>query len=164
VKPLVPPDSLHLQAAQGWCELHAYAEADAELDNIASSFRAHPKVLEVRWQIYANLEKWAGALDIASAIMKLVPDWPSGWIYGASSLTELNRHQEAYETLSAAAALFTKDEIIPYDLACVCCVLKRFDEARTWLRKAIEAGGNAVKLRALDDPDLEPLWKEAGKT
>ena len=159
MKPLEPPDSLHLQAAQGWCELHAFAEADAELDKIAASLRAHPKVLEVRWQIYANLEKWAGALDIASAIMKLVPDWPSGWIYRGSSLSELNRQQEAYETLSAAAALFQGDEIIPYDLACVCCALKRPDEARTWLGKAIKAGGSAVKLRAQDDPDLEPLWK-----
>jgi hypothetical protein len=26
--------------------------------------------------------------------------------------------------------------------------------------KAIEAGGNEIKLRALDDPDLEPRWKE----
>ena len=48
MKPLEPPDSLHLQAAQGWCELHAFAEADAELDNITASLRAHPKVLEVR--------------------------------------------------------------------------------------------------------------------
>jgi tetratricopeptide (TPR) repeat protein len=163
VKPLEPPDSLHLQAAEGWCELHAFAEADAELDNIAASLRAHPKVLEVRWQVYANLEKWAGALDIASAIVKLVPDWPSGWIYRASSLTELNRHQEAYETLSDAVALFPADEIILYDLACVCCALKRFDEARTWLAKAIETGGNAIKLKALDDSDLEPLWKRIGE-
>jgi hypothetical protein len=42
---------------------------------------------------------------------------------------ELNRQQDAYETLSAAAALFPGDEIIPYDLACVCCALKRVDEA-----------------------------------
>jgi predicted Zn-dependent protease len=90
-------------------------------------------VLEVRWQIYANLEKWAGALEIASAILKLVPGWPSGWIYRASSLAELNREQEAYETLSTATARFPGDEIIPYDLARVCCALKRFDEARTWL-------------------------------
>ena len=87
MKPLEPPDSLHLQAAQGWCELHAFAEADAELDNITASLRAHPSVLEVRWQIYANLEKWAGALDIASAIAKLEPDWPSRWICRASSLS-----------------------------------------------------------------------------
>jgi tetratricopeptide (TPR) repeat protein len=157
-----PPDSLHVQAAQGWCELHAFAEAEAELDHIAISLRPHPKVLEVRWQIYANLEKWAGALDIASAIVKLVPDWPSGWIYRASSLTELDRHQEAYETLSAAAALFPGDEIIAYDLACVCCAMKRPDEAKTWLAKAIEAGGTQIRQRALDDPDLRSVctgWK-----
>jgi hypothetical protein len=50
MKPLEPPDSLHVQAAQGWCELHAFAEADTELDKIDASLRAHPKVLEVRWQ------------------------------------------------------------------------------------------------------------------
>jgi hypothetical protein len=71
MKPLEPPDSLHLQAAQGWCELHAFADAEAELDKIAASLRAHPNVFEVRWQVYANLEQWAGALDIASAIVKL---------------------------------------------------------------------------------------------
>ena len=80
MKPLEPPDILYLQAAEGWCELHAFAEADAELDNITASLRAHPSVLEVHWQIYANLEKWAGALEIASAIEKMVPDWPSGCI------------------------------------------------------------------------------------
>jgi tetratricopeptide (TPR) repeat protein len=159
MKPLEPPDSIQLRVALGWCELHAFTEADAELDNINASLRAHPKVLEVRCQIYANLEKWAGALDIASAIVKLVPDWPNGWVYRASSLTELNRHQQAYETLAEGVARFPADKIILYDLACVCCALKRIDEARTWLGKAIDVGGKDVKLRALDDPDLEPLWK-----
>jgi hypothetical protein len=86
MKELELHDQRHLEAAQGWCELHAFLEADAELGNITASLRAHPKMLEVRWQIYANLEKWAGALEIASAIVKMVPDWPSGWIYRASSL------------------------------------------------------------------------------
>ncbi|MGO8928968.1 MAG: STM4504/CBY_0614 family protein [Limisphaerales bacterium] len=36
MKPLEPPDSLHLQAAQGWCELRAFAEADVELGNRVS--------------------------------------------------------------------------------------------------------------------------------
>ena len=48
------------------CGLYAFAQADAELDNIIASLRSHPKVLEVRWQIYANLEKWAGALEAPS--------------------------------------------------------------------------------------------------
>jgi len=47
-----------------------------------------------------------------------------------------------------------------YDLACVCCSLKAVDEARGVGAKSMEAGGNEIKLRALDDPDLEQLWKE----
>ena len=155
--PLQPPDSQHVEAAKGWCELHAFQEANEELDKITPTLQAHPSVLEVRWQVNANLEKWDGALDIASAIVTAVPDWANGWIYKASSLTELNRHQEAYETLVEAAAWFPADEIILYDLACACCALKRPDEARTWMGKAIEAGGNEIKLRALDDSDLEPI-------
>ena len=67
-------------------------------------------------------------------------------------------------TTATPAALFPVDEIIPYDLACVCCGLKLLDEARSWLAKAIEAVGNAIKLKALDDPDLEPIWKGIGST
>jgi hypothetical protein len=85
IKPLDFQDQRHLEAAQSWCELHAFWEADAELDNITASLRAHPSVLEVRWQIYANLEKWAGALDIASAIVKLVPDWPTDGFAGPAA-------------------------------------------------------------------------------
>ena len=36
------------------------------------------------------------------------------------------------------------------------------DESRTWLGKAIEAGGDAIKQKALDDPDMAPLRKSIG--
>ena len=29
-----------------------------------------------------------------------------------------------------------------------------------WLANAIGVGANRIKLRALDDPDLEPLWRQ----
>lgn len=162
MNPLEPPDKHFVEAAKGWCDLDAYLEANEELEKVAPGLRAHPSVLEVRWQVYANLEKWEGALEIATALVKIRPDWPNGWIYRSSSLFELNRHQEAYETLSKAASRFPADEIILYDLACVCCALKRLDEARIWLVKAIDAGGKAVKRRALDDPDLKPICKTLG--
>jgi len=41
MKPLEPPDSHHLEAAQGWCELHAFLEADAELEQMRPQRRAH---------------------------------------------------------------------------------------------------------------------------
>jgi hypothetical protein len=62
-------------------------------------------------------------------------------------VTELNRHQEAHQTLSEAVMRFPSDEIILYDLTCVCCALKRIDEARGWLAKAIEVSGNEIKLK-----------------
>ena len=50
-----------------------------------------------------------------------------------------------------------------YDAACYACLTGRLEQARQFLELAI-AMGNAqeVKLRALDDPDLEPLWKKSG--
>ena len=65
---------------------------------------------------------------------------------------------------SSQSARSPSDEIIPYDLACVCCALKRFDEAREWLAKGIEVGGNGIKLKALDDPDIEPISEGTGET
>jgi tetratricopeptide (TPR) repeat protein len=90
----------------------------------------------------------------------MVPEWPSGWIYRASSLTGLNRPREACQTLKDAAARFPSDEIILYDLACACCSMSRIEEAKGWLGRAIEAVRDGIKLNALEDSDLERLWRE----
>jgi hypothetical protein len=60
---------------------------------------------------------------------------------------------------------FPKDATMRYNLACYKCQLGRLDQARAWLEKAFAIGdARKMKLAALDDPDLEPLWKEIGKT
>jgi len=46
-----PADLRHLQAAQGWLELGNHLEANEELENITAKHRAHPAVLELRWQM-----------------------------------------------------------------------------------------------------------------
>lgn len=62
VPPLNPPDSIHLEAAQGWLELGNHEEAFEELERIDAPLRAHPDVLEVRWDIYAEVENWGELL------------------------------------------------------------------------------------------------------
>jgi tetratricopeptide (TPR) repeat protein len=149
----------HLLAThKGWCELDSFLEANAELDQVKPECRAHPDVLEARWQVYANLEKWEGALESASVLMRTVPGKPEGFLYTASSLQELGRSEEAFQTLMKAVNRFPSDEIVLFDLACLCCMLGRAEEARNWLSKAIEVGGEDIKLRAMDDPDLQPIW------
>jgi hypothetical protein len=54
MKPLEPPDSHYLQAAQGWLELGNPTEANEELQKITAPNRGHPDVLQLRWQIYAQ--------------------------------------------------------------------------------------------------------------
>jgi hypothetical protein len=41
----------------------------------------------------------------------------------------------------------------------LCCQLGNRKEALKWIKKAIDlAGKKDIRLMALDDPDLEPLW------
>jgi tetratricopeptide (TPR) repeat protein len=165
MKPLEPPDSHHLLASQGWLELGNHIEADAELDNIAASLRAHPDVLKVRWEIYAAAKKWEAAIDIAAALIQLDPEDPLGWVHRSYALHELKRTAEARDNLLRVVDKFPSSATMRYNLACYECQLGRLEQAKTWLEKAFALGdARQMKLAALDDTDLEPLWKEIGNT
>ncbi len=157
VKTFEQPSIELVEAEANWCERETFWDMDAEPDKLTPRLRVGVSELEARWQRCAHLEQWEAALEIANAIVILSPDWPNGWVYKASSLNELNRPEAACEILRQAAKRLPTDEIILYDLACVCCVLGRVDEGRGWLDSAIEAGGKETKLRALCDPELEPV-------
>ena len=154
-----------MEAAEGWLGLGNQVEAFEELELITPQLRVHPDVLEIRWQIYAQEKKWEACVDIARAITKLAPSLSNGWIHWAFSLHELKRTKEAKEVLLPVLNKFPKEPIMRYNLACYCCQLGNLKESRAWLEKTFElAGKNEVKLMALNDHDLEPLWREIGKT
>ena len=68
--------------------------------------------------------------------------------------------QRAYDELVIAAERFPTDPIVRFNLACYCCQLGRLEAAKDWLHKAYEVGNaRQIKLMALDDPDLQPLWQ-----
>ena len=73
IKPLQPPDSMLLTAAEGWLGLGDINAASAELDNITPELRVHPAVLDVRWQIYAKAKRWDACIEIARTLTELVP-------------------------------------------------------------------------------------------
>jgi len=165
MKPLDLHDQRHLEAAEGWIELGNPLEANGELENITAENRAHPAVLEIRWQIYAKAKKWDAALDIASALIQLAPEHPLGWVHRSYSLHELKRSEEARDNLLRVVDKFPQDPIMRYNLACYECQLGQLEQAKSWLQKAFELGDPMkIKLMALEDPDLELLWREIGKT
>lgn len=162
--PLQHPDTLHLQAAQGWLELGNHLEANEELECIAPQLRVHPDVLEIRWQIYAHAEKWDACVDIAGAIIKLDPNRPDAWVHRSFALHALKHTQVAFDQLLPVTDKFPKVWTIPYNLACYCAQLGRLDECQAWFKKAMAIDEHTVKRAALDDPDLKPLWDSMGGT
>jgi hypothetical protein len=59
---------------------------------------------------------------------------------------------------------FPDSATMRYNLACYECQLGRLTEARRWLEAAYELGGTReMKLMALDDEDLRPLWDHIGE-
>jgi len=165
MKTLEHPNSFHLAAAQGWLDLGDLASANDELDKIPLKLRAHPDVLLMRCEIYAKAEKWDFVLTFAERLVDIVPKEPQGWIQRSFALHELNRTQEAFDLLLAAAKTFPHDWYVPYNLACYCTQLRRLPEARQWLENAFKLGNSRkIKLMALKDPDLKPIWTNITKS
>lgn len=165
MNPLEPPDSHFFNAALGWLELGLTADALAEFHRLSPTASNHPDarqleriLLTAHWETLASLKQWPEALDIASRLLSLDREQATGWINRSYALHELQRTQEAHETLLEALPLFPNLGIIPYNLACYACQMGRIDEARGWLRQAIQHEGREVILRrAHDDRDLLPL-------
>jgi predicted Zn-dependent protease len=141
MKPLEPPDSIHLLAAQGWLELGSHIEANDELENISASLRAHPAVLAVRWEIYAAAKKWEAAVDIAAALIQLDPEDPVGWVHRSYALHELKRTTEARDNLLRVVDKFPSSATMRYNLDCYECQLGRLEKAKEWLKKAFALSG-----------------------
>jgi predicted Zn-dependent protease len=155
------PDTLHLSAAEGWLELGNLDEAANELHRITPQLRAHPAVLDVRWQISIKAKQWEMAEEISGALIQMLPKDPNAWRMHANSYHYAGRYQEAHDIAKGKLKAFPKDWPLHYDLACYCCRLGKLEEARNWFHRAIDLGdAKVITLRALDDPDLEPLWVE----
>jgi tetratricopeptide (TPR) repeat protein len=160
IRELQPPDSLHLRAAEGWLGLGNWQEANEELERITPQLLVHPDVLKMRWEIYVAAKKWEAALFIATALVQMDPDNPLGWIHQSYCLHELGLTADARRHLMDVADKFPINATIRYNLACYECRLGRLRQAKQWLEKAFEIGDTRkMKLAALNDTDLEPLWE-----
>lgn len=162
VKPLAPPDSHYLNAAEGWLGLGDFQSALDELEFIDPALRSHPDVLAVRCDIFTDARKWPAVVAVASALVQLIPDRPSGWVRRSFALHGLKQTQQAFDLLLPAARKFPEVSTIPYNLACYCAQLGKLEEARHWLHQSYAVGNAAIlKVAARNDPDLAPLFVNA---
>jgi hypothetical protein len=81
-----------------------------------------------------------------------------------STHSEKDGAAKAREILGNAQPIFPRDAIIAYDLACYCCLSGDLKQAKHWLELSFGLGNpKEMRLKALDDPNLEALWKQTGK-
>ena len=122
-------------------------------------------MLELRWEIYSTAENWTACVDIGKALTQLAPDRAVSWIHCAFALHCLNRTQEAFDILAPVSVRFPAEPTIPHNLACYSAQLGRLPEAGDWLAQAFRLGNaKEIKLQAIDDPDLAPLWENSGES
>jgi predicted Zn-dependent protease len=166
IKPLDAPDHFHVQAAEGWLGLGDIESASSELREISPAERAHPAVLTVRYQLYAQAKQWDTALEVADDLVKMLPDEPFVWINLAYATRRKTGGSipEARNILLGAEPKFPRHYLFPYNLACYCSQLGELEQAELWLKKASKIDNGTVKKMAVDDPDLKPLWESLGGT
>jgi hypothetical protein len=117
--------------------------------------------LRTGWLLLVRRKDWQRALETARAITALAEDKSSGWLMQAYCLHGLNCTEEAFELLGGVVEKFPNEELPAYNLACYACQVGKLDDARRWLKKAMQVGrAVSVKAKALKDNDLKSLWPE----
>ena len=160
--PLEFEDQRHLTAAEGFVELEMFLQAQKEIDLIEPDIRHLSEVRAVEIQLLMGKKKWEQALKIANHLCKCEPMGGEHFISAAFCLHEMKRTREAKEKLLSGPKSLQKRWVFDYNMACYECRLGNIDSAKAYLVVAIKKNP-AAHAEALDDRDLELLWKLLGK-
>lgn len=138
--------------------------AEAALDKIPGSLRAHPDVLEQGFNLQLALKDWQNAWEIAQHLLRVQPQNVKNWVNASQALRHLPAAglRQAYDLLLSAAKMRThcQQAVVGYNLGRYACQLEDFSLAGWWLNRAFALEpGDKLKLAALDEPDLKPLWR-----
>jgi tetratricopeptide (TPR) repeat protein len=150
-----------LQAAHGYLELGMVAEANAEIESLPPEEKTRTDVLEMRLEIYRSAKAWVHMEVVAGELLRQMPEHPKSWVDAAIAVRRTDSVQAARELLEQAEAMFPENATIQFNLGCYSCLLGDIEEAKRRVERATELDPQ-FKLLALDDPDLEAMWKEIG--
>ena len=149
----------HLRAAIGFIELGMLEDAVSELESLPPEDRDRSSVLALRVEIYRTAGSWSLMEVAARELWKRHPDEPVYWTNLAWAVRRLDSIVAARDILLEAVERFPGDAMTHFNLGCYACQLGDIEQAKTRVGRAIELDAK-FKLLALDDPDLELLWKE----
>ena len=136
-----------------------FLDANAELEEIDPEVRHVPEVLEIRVQIYQALKKWELMQTVAKKLAEYDaknPQWAISWAYAARRADSI---QAAKRILLEAVEQHPQHALMHYNLACYECQLGDLEVGKTRLEHALKIDPQ-LRVMALDDEDLKPLWDQ----
>ena len=139
-----------------------YQDAYTELEELPAHEKTAREVLELKVEILHKLESWNLAREVSKFLSDTSPENSQYVIWKAYATRRISGIREAEKVLLGAIVAHENDPIIHYNLACYAAQLGRLSDAGERLEQAIGLDPG-VKLMALDDPDLEPLWSQLGE-
>jgi tetratricopeptide (TPR) repeat protein len=146
-----------IQAAIGFLELGMFVEANDEIESLAPEIKTSSPVLGVRLEIYRASKKWELMEVVARELWRRHQDQPLFWNHLAFAARRSSGLEEAHRILSEALEKFPDDDLTLFNFGCYECQLGNLESAKARVGEAIKIDPK-WKIRALDDPDLEPLW------
>lgn len=133
-------------------------EAHEEIENLGPYLKTSSAVLGVRLEIYPAAEKWPLMEVVARELWKRHQDEPVYWNDLAWAGRRADSIKAAQKILLDATDRFPCDAMTLFKLGCYACQPGDIEQAKEGVRRAIELDAKFKPL-ALDNADLEPLWR-----
>jgi hypothetical protein len=161
-RPLTTAERVKL--ADAWLQMRNCEAAMSELEQIPAEDHNDWGVLKVRCRALKFAEEWERLAMCAVEALELFEEDPDFWVFWAWSEHMRGRTETALQVVSSVIEDFEESEVVAYCLACFYASLRRVDEARHWLVKAVQRSEDPeqVQLKAMDQPELRTIWEREG--
>jgi predicted Zn-dependent protease len=147
-----------LEPAQGFYDLGLYYDAWNALDELPIEDAGHSMTIALRLDILIALDRVADAVALGSGACRIWPQNEAFFCKTAAALIALDDHEKAKNLLWAAPLSLRSRAAYWYDLGRCQARTGEIEAAMKSIQECIQKD-KAYRTRALDDADLEAVWK-----
>jgi hypothetical protein len=150
-----------LLRAEGWLELGNVDEAAVELHNLPSEVKSSVEVLRLWVRVYALGKAWNDLEVMCDLLLHHSPGDTIGVLHKAEVLHRQGRSADAVIFLGDNKGALGSEGY--YNLARYLCANGQKSDAVNMLGFAVNQD-KELRMKALNDPDLEPIWTAMQKS
>ena len=112
----------------------------------------------MRVRLYLERKHWKRMELLSQQMVEDHPELVFGWVNWAYALRERSLNEKAKAVAIDALDEHPDEAVLWFNLACYCSLLGEVEESSQHLNKAVSLE-KSFETAAVDDPDLDNLWK-----